>query len=146
MDNVVDVLEHDVVGPQSLVDVVDQLLVFNVVKVLEAKVVAGLLDPGSGQGNSLGWPVDLVVAVVFIVIGVIVTLVFHQLLDKAVSPDVVSVGLFSFTGNDQRRPRFVDQDGVNFVDDGVVKRPLHHLFLVDNHVVPEVVKAQFRVS
>ena len=39
-------------------------------------------------------------------------------------------GFFALARNDQRRSRFVDQDGVHFVDDGIGQISLHHLFEV----------------
>ena len=47
------------------------------------------------------------------------------------------------TGNDQRRARFVDEDGVDFVDDAEPIIPLHLIFLPRGHaVVAQVVEAE----
>ena len=51
--------------------------------------------------------------------------------------------------NDERRTRLVNQNGVHFVDNRKVKTALtasrdvvHHLRLIDNHVVAQIVKAE----
>ena len=54
-------------------------------------------------------------------------------------------GLAALAGNDQRRPGLIDEDGVDLVDDREVQASLHQLLLVDDHVVPEVIKAELIV-
>ena len=49
-------------------------------------------------------------------------------------------------GNDQRRPRFVDQDGIDFVDDGVRMAPLDPLLQRVDHVVAQIVEAELVVG
>ncbi len=51
----------------------------------------------------------------------------------------------ALAGYDQRRPRLVDQYRVHLIDDGILKPPLHQLFLVDHHVIPQVIEAQLVV-
>ena len=51
-------------------------------------------------------------------------------------------GLSALSGNDQRRTRLIDQDGVHLVDDAVMQRALNQLLLVDDHVITQVIKAQ----
>ncbi len=46
------------------------------------------------------------------------------------------------TGNDQRCARFVDQNIVNFVHDGVIQRPLNLQLLCRLHVVAQVIEAE----
>ena len=53
--------------------------------------------------------------------------------------------LFTGAGNDERRPRFVDEDRVHFVDDTVIEGALYHLVGTDDHVVTQVVEAEFVV-
>ncbi len=43
--------------------------------------------------------------------------------------------VFEWTGNDQRRTRFVDEDRIHFVDDGVVVTALDHLGTFVLHVI-----------
>ncbi len=50
------------------------------------------------------------------------------------------------TGDDQRRARFVNEDRVHFVDDGVVMATLDHLAALELHVVAQIVEAEFVVG
>ena len=71
---------------------------------------------------------------------------FRQTLDKAIRLVVQIRGLFAPAGNDERRARFVDENGVHFIHNGEVQRPLHHVFLVSYHVVSQVIKAELVVG
>ncbi len=56
---------------------------------------------------------------------------------------VVEIGrLFSRSGNNQRRPRLVDQDAVHFVDDREAMASLHVVREFELHVVAQVVEAK----
>ena len=50
------------------------------------------------------------------------------------------------TGNDQRRARFVDQDGVDFVDDRIGMPALDHILQPVLHVVAQIIEAEFVVG
>ena len=54
--------------------------------------------------------------------------------------------VFGLAADDERGTRFVDQNGIHFIDDGVVQRALHALDRVVHHVVAQVVKAVFVVG
>ena len=66
----------------------------------------------------------------------------RQLVDLVVNIDVV----FGLAGDDERRTRFVNQNRINFVDDGVIEAALaairHRVF----HVVAQVIETEFVVS
>ena len=49
------------------------------------------------------------------------------------------------SGDDQGRTRFVDQDRVDLVDDGVVVPTLHAVLEAERHVVAQVVEAELIV-
>ena len=53
--------------------------------------------------------------------------------------------IFCLPGNDQRRARFVDQDRIDFVDNGVGQFALYALRRRIDHVVTQVVEAEFVV-
>ena len=55
-------------------------------------------------------------------------------------------GFAALSRYDQRCPRLVDQHGVHLVYDGVVQLPQDKLLLVEHHVVPQIVKAEFVVG
>ena len=69
----------------------------------------------------------------------------RELRDDAIDL-VVEVGRFlGRTGNDERRPRFVDEDAVDFVHDGELVSALDVLREVELHVVAQVVEAELVV-
>ena len=53
-------------------------------------------------------------------------------------------GLFTHAGDDERRARLIDQNGVDLVDDGKGMSALDELACVDGHVVTQIVKAHLR--
>ena len=66
----------------------------------------------------------------------------HHRVDPHVQVGVV----LSLPADDQRRARFIDQDGVHFVDDAVVQRALHPVSRLIDHVVAQVVKPKLVVG
>ena len=54
--------------------------------------------------------------------------------------------LSPLAGNDQRRPGLVDENGVYLVHDGEHVLPLNLVFLIGDHIVPQVVEAQLVVG
>ncbi len=69
----------------------------------------------------------------------------YQGRNKFVDSDVQLGRKLGRAGNNQRRPRFVDKDRVDFVDDGEIERPLHHLLQRILHIVAQIIKAEFVV-
>ena len=55
-------------------------------------------------------------------------------------------GFLGRAGDDQGRPGLVDEDGVHFVDDGIVEVPLDVILQGEFHVVPEIVEPEFVVG
>ena len=53
---------------------------------------------------------------------------------------------FHRSADDQRSSRLVDQDRVDFIDNRIVMFPLHQLLGSDDHVIPEIVEAEFIVG
>ena len=51
-----------------------------------------------------------------------------------------------WSGNDQRRARFINQDRVDFVDDRVIVPVLNTSSEVELHVVAQIIKAEFIVG
>ena len=52
---------------------------------------------------------------------------------------------FTLAGDDERGSGFIDQNGVDLVDDGKRMAALDHFFFVDGHVVAEIVEAELIV-
>ena len=70
----------------------------------------------------------------------------HQLGHLPIELDVLVVGLVADgPGDDERRPRLVDEDRVHLVDDRVRVLALHPLLQREHHVVAEVVEAELVV-
>src|SRR5580658_2951777 len=65
----------------------------------------------------------------------------HQFRNNAVDLVVLGGGFFAGPGNNQRRARFINQDGVHFVDDGELVAALHAIVDVELHVVAQIVEA-----
>jgi len=66
--------------------------------------------------------------------------------DHLVQGTVLIAGILGRAGDDQRRAAFVDQDGVDLVDDGEVEVALDHLLQAVLHVVAQVVEAELVVG
>src|ERR1700681_4843023 len=71
--------------------------------------------------------------------------VLDQLGNNLVNFGVFVGGLFRWPGNNQGRTRFVNKDGVHFVDDGEVMTALDAIGEVIFHVVAKIVETKFIV-
>ena len=69
-----------------------------------------------------------------------------QFRDDAIDLVVLVGGFLAGAGNDQRGSGFVDQDRVDFVDDGKIVSALHTFANVELHVVAQVVETEFVVG
>ena len=69
-----------------------------------------------------------------------------ELGDNAIHLVVLVRGLFARARNDERRAGFVDEDGIDFVDDGKVVHALHAIMQVELHVVAQIVETEFVVG
>ena len=58
---------------------------------------------------------------------------------------ILACRLFGLAGDDQRRPRLVDENVVHLIHDGIVELSLGALPQVPNHVVAQIVKAELVV-
>ena len=126
-------VEQDV-GLERLVHVVEHLDVARVVEVVHRQETFELGDPRLlGEEHLAGLLVDRVVGVLL------------EERDDGVHPRVEGGGLLRGAGDDERRPRLVDQDRVDLVHDRVMEVPLHHVLHPELHVVPEVVEAELVV-
>ncbi len=69
-----------------------------------------------------------------------------ELGDQAVDFGVQLGAVFSLTGDDQRRTRFVDQNRVDFVDHGKIEFTLELVVHAERHVVAQVIETVFVVG
>ena len=138
-DDVVLVAIEQRVGAQRLVDVMHDRDVLDVVErfTLELAGVAqqrlDLLHAGFGQRHRALLLVDVVIGLV-------------ELGQEGVDGVVEFRTVVERAGNDQRRARLVDQDRVDFVDDGVEVAALDHVLEPVLHVVAQIVEAVFVVG
>ena len=139
LDDVVGVAAEQLVRAQRLIGVMHERDVGDVVEAalrqqpLLAQQLLHLLGAALGEGDR---------ARLLVLLEVVVGEARNQLVDA----DVELGGILGRAGDDQRRPRLVDQDRVDLVDDGVVERPMHHLVQPELHVVAEVVEAELVVG
>ena len=148
-DDVVDVLVHDAVGTDGLVDVVEQLGVLGIGQVLDVEERLRFLDTALGEGRGLVLFVDDVVAFdgifVFLLGLDFFDFTHGQGADELVGQLIEVGGLGALAGNDERSTGFIDEDGVDFVDDGVGMAALDLFGLVLDHVVAQVVETELVV-
>ena len=125
------------VSLERLFEVVRQLdmpLVVDALTGLQLEQMLDAVDAGLAQSHRLVLVIDLVVFPL--------AQLLHDLGEL-----VVTVGcLLGLTGDDQRGARFVDQDVVDLVDDGIRQVALDHAVERRHHVVAQVVEAELVVS
>ena len=132
-DDVVLVLLVQLLDLERVVQVADQRGVRGLVEVVDAQLV---LD----QRHALLGDPDGALALVHLVV--------HVPGEHRRHPGELLVparALLGRPGDDQRRARLVDQDGVGLVDDGEVVPALHQVGRVPGHVVAQVVEAELVV-
>ncbi len=69
-----------------------------------------------------------------------------RLRNDAVDAVILIGRFFAGTRNDQRRARFVNENGINFVDDGEIEIALDIIFQTEFHVVAQIVETELVVS
>ncbi len=146
LDDVIDIALEQVVGAQRGIEVVQQDDVRGAVETVALVEQAGVAQQFLDVLVSLLGQVDLLDLLVDreITRAVLFELWLERrddLVDATVEFGVV-VGR---PRDDQRRPRLVDQDRIDLVDDGEVEPALDPVLLVEGHVVSQVVEAEFVV-
>ena len=76
----------------------------------------------------------------------IVDLAFYQLGNDAVDLVILVGGFLAGTGDNERRARLVDQDGIDFIDDGIVMGPLHAILEPEFHVIAQIIESELVVG
>ena len=137
--DVVLVALEQLVRAQRLVDVMHGRDVLDVVEMIAleqagvAQHLLHLFHAGFGQVGGALLLVDLVI-------------LLRELGDIGVDGVVEFRAVFERAGDDQRRARLVDQDGVHFVDDGEDVPALDHVLQPVLHVVAQIVEAELVVG
>ena len=139
LDDVVAVALVQGVGAQRLLEVAGQPRV-GVVHVLDAEPALHLLDAFLGRGDGLVLEVDEVVAALLVAFGPALE-PRHEAGERE-----VQVGrLLGLAADDERRPRLVDEDVVDLVDDREAALALDPLVELEDHVVAQVVEPELVV-
>ncbi len=150
LDDIVMVFGHQVISPQCQNDAVLDLQIFRICQVFQVEEFLYLLHTIGSQVYNLIFLVNNEIAGLFplnahdgIDLGQILHILAPgHLLSQDIAGLVDLGGLAGLSGNDQRCTGFIDQDGVHLIDDGKVEIPKHQLFLVDGHVITQVIKAK----
>ena len=132
--HIVTVTLHDGLGPKGCGEAVGKLDVFRGIEIGNAQ---HLLDFGNGavsRSHSLLLFIHGVVRALF------------QAGHSFGHNGVHIRGFLAGAGNNQRRTGLIHQNGVHLIHDGKIQLPLHHLVLLDNHVVAEVVEAELVIG
>src|ERR1035438_2512896 len=125
-----------------------RLVVGDVVEVSETKQLLDLEHALFGEGGGFVLLIDGVVAggVLFAGLLALDDLAADELGNDAVDLVILVGGFLAGAGNDEWGAGFVDEDGVDFVDDGVVVQALGAVLDAELHVVAEVVESELVVG
>ena len=148
--DVVDIALHDAVRAQSLIDMVREGRVFDIGIVFKAECALCLGNAARGERRRARFFVNDVVgvdALVLFLLGVGggVDLLFKSG-DKIVCLTVKIGAFVALAGDYERSSRFVDEDRVNLVNDGKGVAALDAAFLVNGHVIAQIVKAHLVIG
>ena len=148
------VTEHQIMGPQCQNDVVLDLQVLRICEVINMEESLNLLHTCCGQVDDLILFIDDKVSGLFLYhthnsihLGQFLYIITAlHLTCQQITHLVQRCGLAALSGNDQRGSRFIDQYGVHLIDDGIMQSTQNQLFLVNNHVITQIIKSQFVVG
>ncbi len=148
LDHVVDVDLVERLGLERLVEVVDELRVFGRVEVVDPDRALDLLQALRRDADGLELLVELEVGAG--VLGRALRVAWRRAERGELPGDSREVvvdlcGRLGLAGDDERRPRLVDQDRVDLVDDPERMAALDNAVEADGHVVAEVVEAELGV-
>ena len=138
LDHVMAVALEQLVRPQRLVHMMQQPDILDVIERAlahrpgRAEQILGMFDAGLGQRDRAPLLVEIVI-------------LGNKVRDDLVGSAIMFRGGLGRTGDDQRRPRLVDQDRVNFVDDGEMVIALHHILDPEFQIVAKIIKPEFIV-
>ena len=153
LDHIVDLVFHAAVCLDRLIDMVLDRDVIGIGEVFDIEELLRLFHAHLGEGGGIGFFIDDIVDAVLLIKALEILLrvdlseyvLFHGA-GKLIRA-LIQVGrLIALAGYDQRGTRLIDEDGVDLVHDRKVMLALNLVFLVDDHVIAQVVKAQFIVG
>jgi len=153
LDHIVLIAEHEVVCTECEDNVVLDLKVLRICKVVDVEECLDLLhtlfcqvydfllliyDEITGLSDLLAHD-----GVEFIKLTGFLTA--DQLLCKDIANLIELCGLSALSGNNKRGSRLIDQYGVDLIDDAVVQVTEYHLIFVDRHIVTKIIETELIV-
>ena len=146
LDDVLDIAFVEIVGLDGDFDVMLEIPVFGVGDVADAEEALDLFPAFIGDRYGAGLFVDDEVTGPGFIFKGFGELAEFEFGNDDVDADVLVGGLVGGTGDDERGAGFIDEDGVDFVDDAEVMAALDHIGELELHVVAEVVEAELVVG
>ena len=146
--HIVNIFFEEVVCFERLIEVVGKRGIFQRVEVVHFEEILCLLQSLFGHDNGTVFLINDKITghhLVFTRLGRQLFASLH-LLGDLVGFGIVVVVTLGWPGDDQRCPCLIDENGVDFIDDGVVVLTLYLLIKTDFHVVTQVVEAVFVVG
>ncbi len=149
--HIVLILVHNAPGPDGLVYMVLDADIIRVGQVFNVKIVFRFFHAPAGKGTGFELLID---NIIIFVIQLVIVLLFVSFLhpdrlqgfSQGICPLVKDICFIAMPGNNQGGAGLVNEDGVHLVHNGVMVAPLHFILLADNHIVPQVVKAQLVIG
>ena len=145
LDNVVDITLHEAPCLHGLIDVVRERGVFWVGQIFYIEELLGLFNALLRERHGAVFFIDNVIAVILILQFLVVRRgedLLFQAGDEIIRHFIQLGRFLAFAGNDERCARFVNEDGVNLINDGERVTALHHLLFVNRHIVAQIIEAQ----
>ena len=154
LDHVILVSEHQVVRAQRKYDIMLDLKVLGIGIVVYLEETLDLLNAGLRKVYDLVFLVnDEVSGLLFLDThdGIHLGHLLHilaalHLTCQDIACFVELGGLAGLTGYDQRCSRLVYQNRVDLIDDSVVQAAKNELFFVDDHVITQIIEAEFVIG
>ena len=154
LHHIILVPEHQVVGAQGQNGIVLDLQIFRIRVILDMEELFHLFHARLGKIDHLILLVDNKVPCLFLHHshdGIHLGQFLHVLAPvhpagQKIAHLIERGGFPALSGNDQRGPCLVDQHGVHLVDDRIMQSPQHQLFLIDNHIVTQIIESQLIVG
>ena len=138
------VTEHQIVCPQSKNNIVLNLQILRIRQVLNVEEILHFLDSVLCQVDRFFLLIDNEIAGLFdfltqnsVHLGKLAAcLASLHLSCQNIACFIELRGLAALSGNNQRSPRLVNQNGVDLIDNGIFEPSLYELLFIDDHVVP----------
>ena len=105
-----------------------------VIKILNTENTFRLGYPGFAQLYCLGTNINFII------------FIYLESFDKTVCLQIHIGCLLLTTGNNEWRTGFINQDGVDFIDQGEIETTQYTVLDIGYHVVTQIVKTKFRVG